>query len=196
MNKAEFLQVFADTLGSMSETEKQDILYDYAEHFSIGLEKGKTEEEVAKSLGDPKLLARQYKAEYAVKRAETSSSAGDVFRAVFAALGLGFLNLVFVLGPILGVAGVMIGFFAAAIGITVAGLAVILGVILSPLFPDIINIELNFAMYLFAGTGLSALGLLMLLGLAKLTSLLLKGMIAYLKMNIGIITGRRSSNVE
>lgn len=195
MNKTEYLKLLEEALGNMSREEKQDILYDYEEHFTIGKENGKTEEEIADSLGDPRAIAKQFKAEYAVKQAETTPSTGNVFRAVFAAIGLGFFNLVFILGPFLGVVGVMIGLFAMAVSITVAGLAVLLALVVSPLFPGFVTIELNPGVLFFGGVGLAALGMLELLGLVKLTGLILKGTAFYLKKNISIIIGRRNSNV-
>ena len=72
------------------------------------MENGKTEEEIAFSLGDPRILAKQFSASYAVQRAESSTSVNNILRAVLAVVGLGFFNLVFVLGPFLGLVGVLV----------------------------------------------------------------------------------------
>lgn len=48
-------------LKSFTDDEINDILYDYEEHFSIDLSSGKTEEEIAEELGDPKDIAEHYK---------------------------------------------------------------------------------------------------------------------------------------
>lgn len=53
MSKSKFLQQLNESLKPLSVKERADILQDYEEHFSIGLEEGKTEEEIVTSLGSP-----------------------------------------------------------------------------------------------------------------------------------------------
>ena len=61
LTKQEYLKELRKNLKGFSQDEIDDILYDYEEHFSIGLSSGKTEEEIAEDLGDPKDIADQYK---------------------------------------------------------------------------------------------------------------------------------------
>ena len=61
MNKEEFLRQLSNELASLDKNEKEDILYDYEEHFRIGIEEGLTEEEISKKLGEPKGIAKQFK---------------------------------------------------------------------------------------------------------------------------------------
>lgn len=60
MNKEEFMREMGKELDKISETERADILYDYEEHFMIGKENGKTEEEICLELGSPKEIANNY----------------------------------------------------------------------------------------------------------------------------------------
>lgn len=60
MKKEEFMREFKKALDKMSEAERADILYDYEEHFMIGKENGKTEEEICLELGSPKEIANNY----------------------------------------------------------------------------------------------------------------------------------------
>ncbi len=53
MTKDKFLQQLNVSLKRLSEKERADILKDYEEHFTFGLEEGKTEEEITASLGSP-----------------------------------------------------------------------------------------------------------------------------------------------
>ena len=53
MNKQEFLAILRANLYGMDVNTVKDILYDYEEHFRIGLENNKTEEEISKALGNP-----------------------------------------------------------------------------------------------------------------------------------------------
>jgi uncharacterized membrane protein len=56
----EFLRVLEKALLGMDAKQKAEILSDYQEHFSLGIATGKTEEEIARSLGDPVQLANMY----------------------------------------------------------------------------------------------------------------------------------------
>lgn len=191
MNKSEFIAALDQAIGKIPEQAKKEILYDYEEHFSVGLELGKTEEEIANALGDPKQIARQFRAECALREAEGSSSPGNIFRAVFAAVGLGFFNLIFVLGPFLFAAGLILGLFITAMGVLFAGLVLILAVVISSVFPNLISIDLNPAVVFFLGTGVTALGILCNILVYYLIKTFFRATLSYLKMNSRIIAGRR-----
>lgn len=60
MNKSEFLNELEIYLMHLPKTERDEIIFDYSEHFRLGLEDGKTESEIAKSLGEPSTIAKQY----------------------------------------------------------------------------------------------------------------------------------------
>ena len=60
MNKNEFIDVLEKSLIRLPKADRDDILSDYEAHFAIGVENGKTEEEVSASLGDPHELAMTY----------------------------------------------------------------------------------------------------------------------------------------
>ena len=49
MNKQEFLAILRANLYGMDSNTVNDILYDYEEHFRIGLENNKTEEEISEA---------------------------------------------------------------------------------------------------------------------------------------------------
>lgn len=187
MNRQQYLSSLHAMLGSMPENEKADIIYDYEEHFRIGMEQGKSEEEIAQSLGDPRTIAKQFRADYRLKAAEEDTSAGNIVRAVIAAVGLGFFNLVFVLGPFLGLVGVIIGLAAAAVGMAVGGFAALLMVILSPLLSSHLSIDVNLPFAFFVSTGVTSFGLLFMIGVVYLTKYFFMGTVKYLKWNMDII---------
>ncbi len=53
LNKQEFISIIRKSLGDMRSEDVSDIIYDYEEHFNIGMEKGQSEEEIAVKLGNP-----------------------------------------------------------------------------------------------------------------------------------------------
>ena len=192
MNKKEFLGRLSELIKDIPEEEKKDILFDYEEHFRIGLEKGRKEEEIAASLGDPKVIAKQSRASCILKEAEKTTSASNIIRAIFAAVGLGFFNLVIVLGPAIGLIGILVALFASAFAITVSGVALLFGTLIGPVFAWNVYIPFTVVVSIPLGIGLTALGLLSLIGVFYLTKFFYKFSISYLKMNLQIITNRRN----
>jgi uncharacterized membrane protein len=190
MNRQAFLNTLRNSLSGLTDEDKNEILYDYEEHFRIGMEQGKSEQEIADALGDVRAIARQYKADCLVRKAESDTSTGNVVRAVMAAGLLGFFNLAVVLGPFMGVVGVFVGLFATSIGMVVAGIATIIGVILAPLFPDYVSLGgLNPAFTVFFSIGITCLGLLFFIGVSYLTKFFYIGTVKYLKWNLEFVKG-------
>ena len=60
MCRHEFMAHLYNALKNLSPQEREDILNDYEEHFRIGLEMGKSEAEIADSLGSPEELAASF----------------------------------------------------------------------------------------------------------------------------------------
>ncbi|CAM4407421.1 HAAS signaling domain-containing protein [Paenibacillus tarimensis] len=96
------------------EHQRAEWLYDYELHFRMAAENGIPEEQAAAELGDPRLIAKELLLGYRVHQAEDNSTVVSVSRAVFATVGLGFFNLVFVLGPFIAVLGVLIALWAVS----------------------------------------------------------------------------------
>ncbi len=188
MNRREFIEALKRELGNLPQSEIEDILYDYEEHFEVGLSKGKTEEEIAQELGSPRTIAKSYRANYRINNAENNPSTKNLVTAILAALSLGFFNLVFVLGPFLGLVGLLIGIYGLGFGLSIAGIGLFFGTFLEPLFPHYIDLNVHAITSISFGIGLFALGLLILIGCFYLTKYLYQVIIRYLRWNINIIT--------
>ena len=131
MNKQEFLAILRANLYGMDSNTVNDILYDYEEHFRIGLENNKTEEEISKALGNPVQIANAYKADNFIKKAEISPRPYNMFKAILAGIGLGLFNLAFVVGLYSGIIGIVIGLgklacFISGIGLLSLGLLLLI----------------------------------------------------------------------
>lgn len=192
MTKQQFIARLKSRLSNLDRQTMEDILYDYEEHFAIGMENGKSEEEICRALGLPEQIASQYRFEQAVKRAEESPRPHNLLLAIVTGVGLGFFNLIFVLGIYLALFGVMIGFFVASTAIFLAGVMILFKAIFPGLFlwmsiPFHMELLLGRLAALFSGIGVTALGLLMLIFVMKLTELMYRGTLAYVKANISII---------
>ncbi|MGE7877606.1 DUF1700 domain-containing protein [Peribacillus muralis] len=179
MNKEQFLKQLNDSLKKLSLEERQDILQDYEEYFAIGMEQGKTDQEISTSLGNPKQISRELLATYHLGQVEQSTSAGNVMRAVWAVIGLGFFNLVIVLGP-----------FIALVGVVIAGWASAIAFILAPVFALLNLMVSSFQLFdLFFALALCGIGIFMAMGMFVATRALTKGFIRYLKFNASLVKG-------
>lgn len=181
MTKDQFLKQLDKALKKLTAEEHQDILQDYREHFTIGVEEGKTEEEIAASLGSPTQIAKELLALYHLEKVELTATAGNILRATYAVVGLGFFNLVFVLG-----------LFVALTGLIVAGWFTGISLILSPLLvliDAIIHPGTFQFFFLFFSIMLCGIGIFIIIGMYFATKAAAKGFIRYLKFNVKIVKG-------
>lgn len=188
MNKKQFMTELRKNLKGLSKEDREEIIEDYEEHFDVGKKKKRKESEIAKSLGRPKQIAKQAKAELLVSKAEKKKSMKNIWRAFFATIGLSFFNLIFMVGPFFGLLGVVIALFATGFAIAVSGLALMIFAFLPTMEFFYIPAFNHLAMF-FAGIGLASLGALFCIG----TWYIGKGFyiltIKYIKLNIRIISG-------
>lgn len=203
LTKQEYLKELKKNLRGFSQEEIDDILYDYEEHFSIGLSSGKTEEEIAEELGDPKDIAYQYKkakgnptiketANYYKEKAKEktrafskSMSQNSTTTDKLVQIGI-LVILAIILSPIiLVVAGTILGIFVGGISlifgcligiISYVTLAVTSTVVVNSLFFGVICILVSL---IFLGILMTILGYYGI----KLCIVLVKKVIGYLTEN-------------
>jgi len=188
MNKEQFINQMKRALSGIPEQEKKEILYDYEEHFRIGAENGQEEEQIARSLGNPRVLGKTYRIENLLQTDGEGRKAANVMRAVFASLSLGFFNIIITIPLFAGLLGGLAGLWAGAASLAVSGVAVVLAVIVQPLFPALISLGgFSIAFLIFAGIGIAALGFLSLIGMWRLSQLFFKITARYVQFNLRII---------
>lgn len=121
MTRQAFLARLREGLAGLPAHAITDIVNDYETHFADGAAAGRTEEEVAAALGDPSRLARELKAEIGLKRWELERNPSAAGAAVFAVLGLGAIDIIFLLPILMAVAGAVFGIGVAVIAVFFAG---------------------------------------------------------------------------
>lgn len=181
MNKEKFLEELKKSLNRLPTKEIAEIVQDFEEHFRFAKEEGKSEEEVAELLGSPQQIAKELTATYHIENAGNTASTTNLLRAVWAVIGLGFFNLIIVLGP-----------FMALVGMVFAGWSVCLSFILSPLlvlvngllYPKTFELFDVFSSFILVGLGIS-IGIGMFYGTRGLIRLFIR----YLQFNIKFIKG-------
>lgn len=202
MNKDEYLKELTRLLWKLPKEEREDILSDYREHFIIGIENGRNEEEIAEALGNPKNVAKQINAEYMVRKAENKQSAGSMFEAVLAAAGLGIFNLIFVAVPALIVVAVILTLFALGGVMIIGGILMTLSYMFQPLIhPMGFNLPVGEGLLgIFGGIILGVVLTISGIGLVAVmvyVSRWLYGLaIRYLKYNIRIIEKRKDTKTD
>ncbi|WP_339230250.1 DUF1700 domain-containing protein [Oceanobacillus sp. FSL K6-2867] len=181
MNKDQFFSKLNVSLKKLPSQEREDILQDFDEHFTIGLEEGKTEEQIAESLGSPQQIAKDLTAAYHVEKVEETITTANIFRAVWAVIGLGFFNLVIVLGPFIALAALIVAGWIAAGSFIVSPLLVLINTFM---YPEIFQF-----FDLFFSIGLMGLGLFIAIGMYFATRAVTSGFIRYLKFNMRVVKG-------
>ncbi|WP_416829276.1 HAAS signaling domain-containing protein [Ectobacillus polymachus] len=185
MTKQQFLNELNRLLVPLPDEERKDILSDYESHIDSAIKNGKSEEEAVKDLGSPRTIAFELgtpieKTDTADLISQKETTNRSVGPNIFAFLGMLLFNLIFIVGPALGIAGVFIGLYAASIGFLVTPLGFIMN-----LFTHDTPILLMFFVVLAA----FSFGYLLL----WLTNFLAKGYIRllywYWKLNVKIVNG-------
>ena len=188
MNEEQFLNQLRRSLSGVPEQEKKEILYDYEEHFRSGLENGQEEAEIARSLGNPRVLGKTYRIESLLDEERGGRRASNILRAVFASLSLGFFNVIITIPLYSGLLAGLVSLWAGAVSLALSGVGVIVGIILLPLFPATFSLGgLSIPFLIFAGIGTVALGLLSVIGMWKLSQLFFRMTAKYVQFNVRII---------
>jgi uncharacterized membrane protein len=183
MNKEQFLADLEKRLGALPSRERQDILYDYKEHFQAGLEEGKTEQEVIEALGSPESIAREQLSLYGVemnKETFKQPQKSGVQRALLAT-GLIFLNLIFVLGPFVAVAAVFLSLWIVSLAFIVSPLLAIVG--------EMISMGAFQWFEFFVSLTLSGIGMFLFIGMKKITPACGALVARYVRANVAIVKG-------
>lgn len=177
MTRQAFLARLREGLRGLPPQTIADIVTDYEAHFSDGLAAGRSEEEVARALGDPDRLARELRAETALNRWREERSPSSAAGAVFAVLALGALDILILLPILMGVAAALFGLYIASIvGFFVGG-----GIFAMAPFTDPAG---GTAAGIFAGIGVmagaaSAFAVLTLISIGLINALVWYGRLHY-----------------
>lgn len=181
MSKEQFLKELERALHKLPNEEREEIVEDFVEHIGIGLEEGKSEQEIVAALGSPQQIGKEMSAAYHIDQVESEVSMGNIVKAVWAVIGLGFFNLVIVLGPFIALLGLLIGGWVSSIAFIASPLLVLINVFIFPGSFEFFD--------LFFSLGLCGLGLFIAIGMYFVTRVVVFGFIRYLKFNINLVKG-------
>ena len=118
MTRALFIARLRQGLSGLSKAEIDEIVMDYEAHFSDALAAGRSEGDVAASLGDPLRLGHELSAETKLRRWEMRRSPHNFVQAGLGLVGLQAFNI-FILLPV--IAGLAVCAAAAVYALTIVG---------------------------------------------------------------------------
>jgi uncharacterized membrane protein len=193
MNKLQYLENLEKSLKSLPKEETNDIINDFKEYFEVGIERGRSEEDLSTSLGNPRVLARQIRLESYIKKAEEDKSASNILRAVFTSIGLSFFNLIVMLPVFSIVISVLAALFACSISLGAAGITGTVGSMFSPLFSQYLTFNVNTAVAIFAFIGIGSLGILFFTGNIFISKFIFRLVVRYLRFNLNAVKGKRGT---
>lgn len=196
MMQNEFLTKLEELLSRVPELDRKEMLYDYQEHFEIGLTNGKSQRELMEELGDPHVIARDLLAEYRIGRTEKETEtetdkvkdkpSTNIFRSIIAGVSLILFNLIFIIGPVAGLFGAYVALCAVSFALTVLPLVILTSYFLGYSYE-------TFAVNFFVSLTAFSLGLLMSIGMIQLGKLFSKVILRYIKFNIKVIKGGQAA---
>lgn len=168
-------------LKNVPEQVRKEWLIDYYIHFQQAVENGQSEEEAARELGDPRSIAGELLLSYRVDQVETNKSFRGLSRAVFATVSLGLFNIIFIIGPYLALAAVLLALWVSAAAMALTGIVTVIESVWTGSF--------TLAQALSIGLICCSLALLFVLGLKVLTKKFFEVTLKYLKFNTRIVRG-------
>jgi uncharacterized membrane protein len=177
LDKKSYLINLENELNFLPLSEKQEVLEDYEEYFVMAHENGRSDEDIIKGLGSPRKIAKEFLAQSEITKASDNPSLNSVSRAVFATVGLGLFNLVFVLAPFIVM--ILIPFSLFVISAVFLTSPIIL------LFQE--GLTVSFFTSIFLMIGLVGLGLLLIVASIKLFKYFYQVTLSYLHFNLNIV---------
>lgn len=158
MTRAEYMKRLEAGLSGLPPERLREVLDDIDAHFDEGMVAEYTEETLAEGLGTPEVLAREFKAEYAVDRAQEKPSFGNYMRVFWAAIGMGLLYLLVIIPVVAVLAALWLSLLAVGIALSAVGIVVPL-LVLSNFFIPWSFVEVVYPWFtLAAAVALGSLG--------------------------------------
>ncbi|MBU4434113.1 MAG: DUF1700 domain-containing protein [Alphaproteobacteria bacterium] len=121
MTRNEFMTRLRRGLAGLPAVTIADIVADHEAHFAEAAADGRTEAEAAAALGDPDRLARELRADAGLRRWEETKNPSAAGAAIVALIGLGAIDIMFLLPLLMGVLATLFGFLVAVVALFVSG---------------------------------------------------------------------------
>ena len=201
MNKSKFLETLDKLLSSLPYHERREIMYDYEEHFKEAEKDGILEDDIIRALGSPEKIAKEYlpslpviinNKEHPIPPKNITKKGNGTGEIVILTTLTLLLNAIFILGPYLGLWGVIIGFIITGFALIFAGFVLLISALFAvPL--SVIHVPIIFLQHpilmICLSIALICIGGLILIGFYYMTKLTCKLTYKYVKWLIRVIRG-------
>ena len=192
MKKVDFLAELRLGLSGFSKEEQEEIVRDQEEYIREAVSAGREEDAVIASLGDPRAFATQLKVQSKIDRVESSKRLPEqmqnVTGAVLAIMALAPFNVIFVLGPFIGIVSILFSGWLATLAILLGALVALL-VFVSKLVFFGVGFYTHLSAF-FLCVGVSSLGILGIYIMLAFTRFFVKATVTYLRWNLKLIEGK------
>jgi uncharacterized membrane protein len=182
LDRKTYLEELKREISSLPMSDQTEVLEDYEEHFKMASESGRFDEDIIKGLGSPRKIAKELLAQTEIAKAAENPSLNSVIKAVFATVGLGLFNLIFVLAPFLVMIIIPITLFIIAAAFLIS--------------PFILLIQEGFTSSFFTSIfliiGCIGIGLLFIVFAFKVFKFFSKVILNYLNFNLSIVRRHHS----
>jgi uncharacterized membrane protein len=183
MSKTDFFQELNYRLRGLPERERQNILSVYEELFHKAAQNGKNEDDIAESLGYPRIPnwdgSREQQQPFSNPYMAKPESG---FKAIIASIALGFFNLVFVLGPFVGLCGVIIALYASSAAFLITPVLMVIS-------NSWTNVSADMQLLIFSALAIFGFGILLAVFTVWFSKLFFKLTWLYIRFNMKIIKG-------
>lgn len=181
MNKQEFIATLQHYLSALPAEERNELLRDYEAHFIYGQQHGKSEDEIARELGDPLALAREVVGPDFLPPPPWTPSRRDTPRTIAVTIMLFFMNLIVAIPVFALLWSVFAAFCAAAVAGLISPIALALEQIL---YNEYTNLKL------FLAIGMLGIGMLLAAWVRSIGRWLIQITAKYGQWNIKTWKGR------
>jgi uncharacterized membrane protein len=123
MGKMEFLDALKRAMTGLAPAVQAKTLAYYEQRFVDGVAAGRSEQDVARELDDPKKIAMTLRASSHLSAFEQKRNPANLLRLLVSALGLGIFNL-FMVVPAIVYASLLASMYACALAFYVGGIAI------------------------------------------------------------------------
>jgi uncharacterized membrane protein len=180
------LQTLESLLHAVPEMDRREMLYDYEEHFQIGVENGKSLKELTEELGDPYSIARDLLADYHGERLVPGTSKRGVGKKLAIGFCMFLFNALFIAAPVVALLAVVISFWLVALVLTLSPIVLITSSFLGYSYE-------SFAVNFFVSLTLISLGMLLGIGMLSVTKYFYRVLIRYGRFNARVVIGGKAS---
>lgn len=184
MNKQSFMYNLDGALARLKPEERKDILADFEEHFANGMASGKSEEEVARELGDPVALAAQYTE--GLPEPKPPVKASGVAQGILAAFGLLMFDAIIAIPIIATIFSIWISLWAVVLALLCAAFVCLIAPFVTLfMIPSVLT---GIGAFMI-GISLLAFTVLAGIGMCYVSKWFFKGLVEFVKAHIRIIKG-------